>query len=140
MEFYLGHENISRATIRKLKCGKCDFECDCFSIIGASEAMNFMGIIGLTNLNSKEIFITHLTRNEFQEYKTIDSKTVTARLEKLLNRHSLLYLRKKANDLGQLYYPCPKCNSEMPLINEITISDFVDQGGKIYTIGNYPNN
>ncbi len=139
MEFFLGHENITRGTIRKLKCHHCDFECDYFSIIGDTEAMNFLGVIGLTNLHAKEIFITHLTRNEFQEYKTLDSKTVSNRLEKLLNRNNLLYFKKKVNDQGQLYYPCPKCEAELSIINETTISEYVEQSGKIYTIGNYPN-
>lgn len=140
MEFYLGHENISRGTIRKLQCETCGCECDAFSIIGDSEAMNFMGIIGLTNLTAQEIVITHLTRNEFQEYKTLDNKAVSARLERLLNRTKLHYFKKRVNTEGKRYYPCQHCDAELVLKNEISLADYVEQGGKIYTIGNYPNN
>lgn len=137
MEFYLGAENISRGTIREMKCSKCGFRCDCFSIIGDTEAMNYLGIIGLTNGNEKEVFITHLTRSEFQAYRTIDSKMVSSRLEKLLNRDKLIYLKKRVNNQGILYYPCENCNSEMTLFNEVTLMEYVKEGGKVYTIENY---
>lgn len=139
MDFYLGHENISRGTIKKLRCKHCNFECDCFKIVGDTEAMNFLGVIGLTNLNAKEIFITHLTRQEYQEYGTIDSKRINARLEKLLKRSNLVYFRNKFDTQGRIFLSCPICESEMATTNEITLSEYVNEGGKIYTIGNYPN-
>jgi hypothetical protein len=140
MDFYLGHENISRATIRQLQCVNCDFSCDNFSIIGDTEAMNFLGIIGLTNLDSKEVIITHLTKAEFQNYKLIDRENVEARIKKLLNRNNLIWLKRKRDFSEKLFIPCPKCDNKMDILQEISLSQYIDLGGKIYTIGNYPNN
>jgi len=140
MDFYLGHENISRGTIRQLKCSNCNFSCDCFSIIGDTEAMNFLGIIGLTNLDSKEIIITHLTKDEFQEYKSLKREKVETRIKKLLNRKNLVWLKKKSDVNGKLFHPCLKCDNQMNISQELSLSEYINFGGKIYTIGNYPNN
>ena len=139
MEFYLKNENISRGTIRKLRCNNCHFSCDCFSIIGDTEAMNFLGIIGLTNLDAKEIIITHLTKDEFQQHGVINKENVENRIKNLLNRDKLIWFKKNRDTVGKLITPCLNCNNEMTVLNEISLSEYIEFGGKIYTIGNYPN-
>lgn len=140
MDIYLRNENISRATIRKLQCINCIFSFHCFSIIGDTEAMNFVGIIGLTNLESKEIFITHLTKVEFQDYKFMAKEQVETRIKNLLNRTNIVWLKKNTDINGKLFVPCQKCNNKMDILHEISLSEYIDLGGKIYMIGNYPNN
>jgi hypothetical protein len=80
-----------------------------------------------------------LTKDEFHQYKSIDSKKIVNRIREFLNRDNLTYLKKKVDSQGKLFTPCTKCDSEMLTMNEISLAEYAEQGGKVYTIGNYPN-
>jgi hypothetical protein len=137
MDFYLENKNISRATVKSFTCPNCDFKSPLFSIIGDSWAMNFLGVIGIFNSDGKELFITHLTKDEFQNYRNIEASTICNRLELLLNRKNLIFLRKSEDENGKLFLKCPKCESKMKEIKEQSLEEYVDEGGKVYTIGVY---
>ena len=137
MDFHLKNENISRATIKSFGCPNCGFISPLFSIIGDSWAMNFLGVIGIFNSEGKELFITHLTKDEFQNYRNIDSSIICNRLELLLNRKNLVFLKKSVDENNKLFLKCPKCETKMKEIEEQKLEGYSNNGGKIYTIGVY---
>lgn len=139
MEFNLKNENISSATIKLFACPKCNFSANSFSIIGDSWAMNFLGIIGVFNFDKKELFITHLTKDEFLNYKNIDGLTICNRLSSLLNRNNLIFLKKESDENNKLLIKCLKCSTALKEQTEQTLDKFIETGGTIYTIGSYPN-
>jgi hypothetical protein len=139
MEFYLENKNISSATIKLFACPKCNFSANSFSIIGNSWGMNFLGIIGVFNSDKKELFITYLTKDEFQNYNNIDGLTICKRLSSLLNRNNLIFLKKESDENNKVQIKCLKCSTKLIEQSEQTLDKFIETSGTIYTIGSYPN-
>jgi len=137
MEFYFNNENISRATVSDLKCTHCNFKTLTFEIIGDSWAMNFIGIIGVFDVEKEELFITHLTKNEYQNYRTIKQNVISDRLKLLINRENLIFLKNEIDENNKLYKKCAKCGEKLEQTKMQSLADFVTNGGKIYTIGIY---
>ena len=98
--------------------------------------MNFLGIIGVFNAEKNELFITHLTKDEFQNYKNIDGLSICNRLSTLLNRSNLIFLKKVSNEKNKLCLKYPECGTTL---TEQTLNKFIETGGTVYTIGSYPN-
>ena len=119
-----------------MECQNCGFSVDMFNITGNSVAMNFIGIIGITNKDKNEIFITHLTKEEYINYKTKTSENIINRFKQVVNRKNLIFIKREVNESNKLYSPCPTCGSEMRKTNEISLEEY-SLKGLIHTIGTY---
>jgi hypothetical protein len=137
MQFYFKEENISEGKVIDLKCHKCSLTASSFNIAGNSWAMNFIGIIGVFNPLEKELFITSLTKDEFQNYSNIYPNEISDRLKLLLNRENLFFLKNEKDSNNQLVKKCPNCNKALEITKERSLEEFVLDGGKVYTIVSY---
>lgn len=137
MEFYFNNENISRAKVINLECDNCNLKTLSFEIVGDSWAMNFIGIIGLFDIEKEELFITHLTKNEYQNYRAINQDVISNRMRLLINRENLIFLKNEIDENSKLYKKCTKCGEKLEQTQILSLAEFASNGGKIYTIGIY---
>ncbi|MDP5199661.1 hypothetical protein [Flavobacterium sp. DG2-3] len=137
MQFYFKEENISEGKVIDLKCHKCSLTTSSFNIAGNSWAMNFLGIIGVYNPLENELFVTSLTKHEFQNYAVIARNEVSDRLKLLVNRDNLVFLKNEKDSNNKLVKNCPHCNEKLEEMKERSLEEFVLEGGKVYTIASY---
>lgn len=136
MEFHFDDENISSATVIYLECPNCHLNTFSFRITGNSWTMNSLGIIGVFDVRKKELFVTKLTKQEFQNYKTISETEVSDRLQLLLNRKKLTFLKNHKDENNILFQKCPDCGIKLNEVQQQDLEDFVLRGGNFHTFKN----
>ncbi|WP_433833083.1 hypothetical protein [Flavobacterium anhuiense] len=137
MKFYFKEENISEGKVIDLKCHNCFLNTSSFDIVGNNWTMSFIGIIGVFNSSENELFITSLTKDEFQNYSNIHPSEINERLKLLLNRENLVFLKNEKDSNNQLIKKCPNCHEKLEQIKERSFEEFILDGGKVYTIVSY---
>jgi hypothetical protein len=136
MEFHFDNEDISSAVVIDLECPNCHLRTFSFKITGNSYAMNFLGIIGVFDVRKKELFVTKFTKKEFEHYNTINETEISDRLQVLLNRKKLTFLKNHKAENNTSFKKCPNCGIKLNEVQEQDLEDFVLKGGKVYTITN----
>lgn len=136
MEFHFDNEDISSAAVIDLECPNCHLKTFSFKITGNSWVMNFLGIIGVFDVRKKELFVTKFTKEEFQNYNTINETEISDRLQLLLNRKKLTFLKNHKDENSTLFKKCPDCGMKLNEVQEQDLEDFVLRGGKFYTLKN----
>jgi hypothetical protein len=147
--------NVVRGSVRIVACQACNKKIPIFNF----ESETDVGAIGLYSAAQCNNFNLVIAETTLDEWKKIESEKLSffpSRLNEYLNLRNFYILHIKRieegpkikpglsfSDFRKLYksptvvYSCPCCNiGEAIQIQELTVPEFKEMGGKIFVLGN----
>ena len=137
MNIYLGSENMSiGGTVEFIKCCKCNFNGFRLQLFADTD-MVYQGVIGFVNIERKELLLTYLSSEEYNNFKKYNGNQLTERVNKIFQQNDFVFYKSKhfLNENEEKYWAsiCPKCESSFELKRRINFQEFIKEGGKIIT-------
>lgn len=100
---HLGGEKISVGGFLKLmNCDKCNFNTQRL-ILQADTDMVYMGVVGLTDLKRKRIVITHVNREEWNNFKEYMPVKLEARINEMFNVNSFKHFQFQKDETNKSF-------------------------------------
>lgn len=141
MNIYLGSENISiGGKVEFIKCSQCQF--DSFRLeLSADTDMVYQGVIGLVSRERREMLLTHLSEDEFRNFKDYSGNQLAARVNQIFQEREFTFYKSKhfTSKNGEPYWAaiCPNCESSFLSERKLSLGEFIKEGGKIITYSLY---
>ena len=139
---WLDHEDISfGGRIEYLSCEECRYKTFRLKLYAETD-MNYVGVIGLTDINNKRLLITRydweqlipVLGNKFHGFHEYFEN----KINNLFNSNEYKFIAWKEvarEDYGtETKYICPQCNSYLNSLKSTNFEEFINQGGEIITL------
>lgn len=137
-KIFLGGENISKGGfLEELKCISCNFTSKRL-ILQSDTDMVYMGVVGLTDIKEDRILITHLNKEEWDNFKDYLPEKLEERINKEMKSSNFVYFKfgTKMNDDNELIkkISCPKCSGSLEKSCYQSFENYIENGGEILTL------